>query len=79
MTRATETPKPKERGARDCAVCGGDGWTDGSAELRRDGREGDTTCIACEGSGKEPAPKRAPYTLASTRIPELSNAEKRQR
>ena len=58
--------------SRDCRACGGDGWTDGSAELRRDGREGDTTCIACDGSGKEQVGKAAPYTLASTRIPELS-------
>jgi hypothetical protein len=36
-----------------CHVCGGEGWTDGSAELRRDGRDGDTTCIGCGGSGKE--------------------------
>ena len=38
---------------RDCRVCGGDGWTDGSAKLRRDMRTGDTTCIACDGTGKE--------------------------
>lgn len=38
---------------RTCGVCGGDGWTAGSAELRRDGRTGDTTCIGCGGSGYE--------------------------
>lgn len=39
---------------RCCPVCGGEGWTDGSAELRRDGREGDTTCIGCDGKGTVP-------------------------
>lgn len=43
---------------RDCRICGGAGWTDGSAELRRDGRRGDTTCLGCAGSGKEPANPR---------------------
>lgn len=38
---------------RDCRICGGDGWTDGSAELRRDGRTGDTTCLGCNGTGQE--------------------------
>jgi hypothetical protein len=42
--------------AFDCRVCGGAGWTDGSAELRRDGRDGDTTCIACNGTGHEADP-----------------------
>lgn len=36
---------------RTCVICGGDGWTDGSAELRRDGRTGDTTCLGCDGRG----------------------------
>lgn len=36
---------------RVCPVCDGDGWTDGSAELRRDGRVGDTTCLGCNGRG----------------------------
>jgi hypothetical protein len=50
----------------DCSLCGGDGWTDSSAELRRDGQTGNTTCIACNGTGKEtvttkktPCPKHA--------------------
>jgi hypothetical protein len=40
---------------RDCRICGGDGWTDGSAELRaeRGDRSGDTTCVGCNGTGKE--------------------------
>lgn len=37
---------------RDCRLCGGEGWGDGSAMLRRDGRKGDTACIACGGNGK---------------------------
>jgi hypothetical protein len=41
--------------ARDCRVCGGSGWTDGSAKLRRDSNKGSTECIACKGSGKEVA------------------------
>lgn len=40
--------------ARDCRICGGEGWTDGSALVRRDGRVGDTTCVGCGGSGKAP-------------------------
>lgn len=39
---------------KDCHACGGMGWTEGSAELRRDGKTGNTTCICCGGSGKEP-------------------------
>ena len=42
-----------QRIRRTCRVCGGDGWNDESAELRRDGRSGDTTCIGCGGSGVE--------------------------
>ena len=39
----------------DCRICGGDGWTDGSAELKAD--RGDayptTECVGCNGTGKE--------------------------
>jgi len=41
--------------APDCRVCGGDGFTDGSAEMRADRGDPnphDTTCVACGGSGK---------------------------
>ena len=27
------------------------GWTDGSAEIRRDGDNGNTECVACKGDG----------------------------
>ena len=39
-----------------CAACGGEGWADGMAELRLDrgDHSGDTTCVFCKGSGKEP-------------------------
>jgi hypothetical protein len=35
----------------DCSVCGGQGWGDGSAALRRDGR-GSTECLGCNGTGR---------------------------
>ena len=44
---------------RACRICGGDGWTDGSAELRGERNPAhahDTTCVGCGGTGKEPAP-----------------------
>lgn len=54
ILRKTTYPALGPRKPKDCHACGGDGWTDGSAELRRDGRKGDTKCIACGGTGKEP-------------------------
>jgi len=47
-----------------CHVCGGSGWTDGSASLRRDGK-GSTECIGCNGAGtrwphNRDIPARAP-------------------
>jgi hypothetical protein len=53
-----------EEGSRVCYVCGGSGWTDGSATLRRDGRQS-TECIACNGAGarwphNRDIPARAP-------------------
>jgi hypothetical protein len=53
-----------EEGALPCRVCGGTGWTDGSAELRRDGRQS-TECIGCAGAGSRwphnrDVPARAP-------------------
>lgn len=35
-----------------CAACGGEGWGDGSAEIRRDANKGSTTCVACGGTGQ---------------------------
>jgi hypothetical protein len=54
---------------RNCSICGGDGYTDGSAELRRDGRTGDTTCLGCDGTGTEeftPRQRRRTYTVEAT-------------
>jgi hypothetical protein len=53
-----------EEGSRVCYVCGGSGWTDGSAMLRRDGKQS-TECIGCAGAGSRwphnrDIPARAP-------------------
>jgi DnaJ-class molecular chaperone len=49
---------PRTHEARDCHLCGGTGWTDSSAEIRADRGDpnpDDTTCVACDGTGTEPA------------------------
>jgi DnaJ-class molecular chaperone len=54
-----KTPtKTKRTQTRDCRICGGAGWTDGSALLRRDGKTGSTECVGCEGTGVETVPRR---------------------
>lgn len=54
-TQAQGCEAPGRQGihSRDCHACGGQGWGDGFAETRRDGREGDTTCTYCDGTGRE--------------------------
>lgn len=37
-----------------CPICGGEGWTDGSAVIRGEHNKAnahDTTCVGCDGSG----------------------------
>lgn len=56
-----------------CSLCGGDGWTDSSAEIR--GRNNsahahDTTCVACDGTGVEPRTTKRRKTTAAALLRE---------
>jgi len=49
-------PTSAVKSTNDCRICGGSGWTDGSAEIRgeRDPAQAhNTTCVGCDGTGTE--------------------------
>jgi DnaJ-class molecular chaperone len=49
----------KRTRTRDCRVCGGEGWFDGAASLRRNATSPTNDCPACEGTGREPDETKA--------------------